>query len=67
MGFEIEGSIFAKNLETDLTLISLAEEENLSILASAEESFMTSVCRLVFQRDRFFDALEVLLLRMGQI
>ena len=67
MGFEIEGFIFAKNLEADLILISLAEEENLPILASTEESFLTSVCRLVFQRDRFFDALEVLLLRMGQI
>ena len=67
MGFEIKRLIFAKNLDADLTLISLAEEENLHILASTEESFLTSVCRLVFQRNGFFDALKVLLLRMGQI
>ena len=37
MGFEIKRLIFAKNLDADLTLISLAEEENLHILASTEE------------------------------
>ena len=56
MGFESGRFIFAKNLEADLTLISHAEKENLSILTSTEVSFLTIVFRLVFQRDRFFNA-----------